>query len=233
MGGNGYYIVMRIDILTLFGEMCEAGLGYSIPKRAQDKGLLEVCYTNIRDFAEGSYNKVDDTPYGGGPGMVMKPGPVIECYEHVAKLSEAKGRTIVLTPVGKKLDQKLVKELSGEERLILVCGRYEGFDERIIESLDAECVSVGDYVLSGGELGAMIIVDAVARLLDGVLGDGESAVEESFSNGLLEYPQYTRPEEYRGIKVPEVLLSGDHKKIAEWRKEQSIERTRKFRPELL
>lgn len=208
-------------------------MGYSIPKRAQDKGLLQICYANIRDFAEGSYNKVDDTSYGGGPGMVMKPGPVVDCYEHVEKLSSTKPRTIILTPAGRKLDQKLVKDLSTEQRLILVAGRYEGFDERIIEYLDAECVSVGDYVLSGGELGAMIIIDAVARLLEGVLGDDQSSVEESFSNGLLEYPQYTRPEDFRGMKVPEVLLSGDHKKIAQWRKEKSLEKTKKYRPDLL
>ena len=219
--------------MTLFPEMVDSALGHSIPRRAQDKGLLQVCYANIRDFAEGNYNKVDDTPYGGGPGMVMKPGPVMECYEHTVGLCDIKPRTIIMTPAGKKLDQALVKELSQEERLILIAGRYEGFDERIIEGIDAECVSVGDYVLSGGELGAMIIIDAVARLLDGVLGDSESSVEESFSNGLLEYPQYTRPDEYRGMKVPEVLLSGDHKKIAEWRKEKSIEKTRKFRPDLL
>jgi tRNA (guanine37-N1)-methyltransferase len=224
---------MRIDVLTLFPEMFESPMGYSIPKRAQEKGLLELCLTNIRDFAEGNYNKVDDTPYGGGPGMVMKPGPVFECFEHVEKLSDVKPRTIILTPQGKPLDQKLVRELSAEQRLILIAGRYEGFDERIVTGLGAEQVSVGDYVLSGGELGAMIIIDAVTRLLEGVLGDDESTTEESFSDGLLEYPHYTRPEDFRGMKVPEILLSGDHKKIAAWRKEQAIERTKKQRPDLL
>lgn len=226
-------VFMRIDVLTLFPEMFESPMGYSIPKRAQEKGLLELCLTNIRDFSEGNYNKVDDTPYGGGPGMVMKPGPVFACYEHVKKLTDAKPRTIILSPQGKRLDQELVRELSGEERLILIAGRYEGFDERIITGMDAEQISVGDYVLSGGELGAMVIIDAVCRLLKGVLGDDESTTEESFSDGLLEYPHYTRPEEFRGMKVPEVLLSGDHKKIAEWRKQQSIERTKKHRPDLL
>jgi tRNA (guanine37-N1)-methyltransferase len=224
---------MRIDVLTLFPEMFESPMGYSIPQRARDKGLLELCLTNIRDFAEGNYNKVDDTPYGGGPGMVMKPGPVFECFEHVEKLSDVKPRTIILTPQGKPLDQKLVRELSKEQRLILIAGRYEGFDERIVTGLDAEQVSVGDYVLSGGELGAMIIIDAVTRLLEGVLGDDESTTEESFSDGLLEYPHYTRPEDFRGMKVPEILLSGDHKKIATWRKEQALERTKKQRPDLL
>ena len=208
-------------------------MGLSIPKRAQEKGLLELYLTNIRDFAEGNYNKVDDTPYGGGPGMVMKPEPIFDCYEHVEKLSEIKPRTIILTPQGKKLDQLLVRELSKEQRLILIAGRYEGFDERIITGLDAEQVSVGDYVLSGGELPAMIIIDAVTRLLEGVLGDDDSTTEESFSDGLLEYPHYTRPEDFRGMKVPEILLSGDHKKIADWRKEQALERTKKQRPDLL
>jgi tRNA (guanine37-N1)-methyltransferase len=224
---------MRIDVLTLFPEMFESAMGYSIPKRAQDKGLLQLHLTNIRSFAKGSYNKVDDTPYGGGPGMVMKPDPMFACYEHVEKLSETKPRTIILTPQGKPLNQKLVRELSNEKRLILISGRYEGFDERIITGLDAEQISVGDYVLSGGELGAMVIIDAVSRLLKGALGDDESVTEESFSDGLLEYPHYTRPEEFRGMKVPEILLSGDHKKIAEWRKQQSIERTKKYRPDLL
>jgi len=224
---------MRIDVLTLFPEMFASPMAYSIPKRACDKGLLELCLTNIRDFAEGSYNKVDDTPYGGGPGMVMKPGPVVACFEHVQKLSEIKPRTIILSPQGRRLDQELVRQLSTEQRLILIAGRYEGFDERIIAALDAEQVSVGDYVLSGGELGAMVIIDAVARLLKGALGDDESTTEESFSDGLLEYPHYTRPVEFRGMKVPEVLLSGDHKKIAEWRRQQSVDRTRKHRPDLL
>jgi tRNA (guanine37-N1)-methyltransferase len=165
--------------------------------------------------------------------MVMMPGPVFDCFEHVRNLADEKGRTIVLTPQGRPFDQSLAQELSREERLILISGRYEGFDERIRIGLDAEQISIGDYVLSGGELPAMVIIDAVVRLLGGALGDETSAVDESFSEGLLEYPQYTRPEEFRGMKVPDILLSGDHAKIAQWRKDQSIERTKKRRPDLI
>jgi len=224
---------MRIDVLTLFPEMFESPLGYSIIQRARQRGILQVELTNIRDFSVGNYNKVDDKPYGGGPGMVMTPAPVIDCFDHVAQQSPQKGRVIALTPQGKPLNQPLVRELSCEKRLILIAGRYEGFDERIIEGLGAEQISIGDYVLSGGELAAMVIIDAVTRLLEGALGDDDSSVEESFSDGLLEYPHYTRPEDFRGMKVPGILLSGDHAKIAEWRKQQSIERTRKMRPDLL
>jgi tRNA (guanine37-N1)-methyltransferase len=227
---------MRIDILTLFPEMFEPPLSCSILKRAQDNSLVEIALTNIRDFAADKYNKVDDKPYGGGPGMVMMPGPVFECFEHVRNLSPAKGRVILLTPQGQKFDQAKAIELSAEERLILIAGKYEGFDERIRTGLAAEQISIGDYVLSGGELAAMVIVDAVVRLLAGALGDEDSAKDESFSEsaqGGLEYPQYTRPEVFRGMKVPDILLSGDHAKIAEWRRRQSLERTRKWRPDLL
>ncbi len=202
-------------------------------KRAQDNGLLEIVLTDIRDFAEDSYRKVDDKPYGGGPGMVMMPGPVFACFEHVQKLSPHKGRVILLTPQGRKFDQAKACELSSEERLILIAGRYEGFDERIRLGLGAEQISIGDYVLSGGELAAMVVIDAVVRLLAGALGDENSAKDESFSDGLLEYPHYTRPEVFRGMKVPEILLSGDHGKIAEWRRQQSLERTKAWRPDLL
>lgn len=224
---------MRIDVLTLFPEMFEGPLGYSIPKRALDKGVFEIGLTNIRDFGAGNYNKVDDAPYGGGPGMVMGCGPVFDSYEHAIKQHPAKGRVIMMSPAGKPLDQKLLRELSKEERLILIAGRYEGFDERIREGLDAEMISIGDYVLSGGELAAMVVIDGVVRLLDGALGHADSAVDESFSHGLLEYPQYTRPEEYRGMKVPEILLGGNHAWIQQWRHEQAMERTRKWRPDLL
>jgi len=224
---------MRIDILTLFPQMFESGLNYSILKRAQDNGLLEVVLTDIRDFAEDSYRKVDDKPYGGGPGMVMMPGPVFACFEHVQSLSPHKGRVILLTPQGQKFNQAKARELSREERLILIAGRYEGFDERIRVGLGAEQISIGDYVLSGGELAAMVIIDAVARLLTGALGDEDSAKDESFSEGLLEYPHYTRPEVFRGMQVPEILLSGDHGKIAEWRRRQAFGRTRDWRPDLL
>jgi tRNA (guanine37-N1)-methyltransferase len=224
---------MRIDILTLFPQMFKSPLGHSILKRAQDAQIVNVTLTNIRDFATDSYNKVDDKPYGGGPGMVMMPQPVFDCFEHVKKLSTEKPRVILLTPQGRKFDQAMAVELSAEKRLILIAGRYEGFDERIRIGLDADQISIGDYVLSGGELPAMVIVDAVVRLLAGALGDEDSPKDDSFSNGLLEYPQYTRPEVFRDMKVPDILLSGDHAKIAQWRRRQALERTKKSRPDLL
>ena len=226
-------VIMRIDILTLFPQVFESPLSCSILKRAQDEGLIKIVLTNIRDFATDNYRKVDDKPYGGGPGMVMMPGPVFDCAEHVRKLSPDKGRVILLTPQGQKFNQAKAIELSAENRLILIAGKYEGFDERIRIGLDAEQISIGDYVLNGGELAAMVIIDAVVRLLPGALGDETSAKDDSFSEGLLEYPQYTRPEVFRGMKVPEILLSGDHAKIAEWRRQQSLERTKKWRPDLL
>ncbi|AQT69872.1 tRNA (guanine-N(1)-)-methyltransferase [Anaerohalosphaera lusitana] len=224
---------MRIDIMTLFPEMFAGPLGYSIPKRAQEAGLVDIELTNIREFGLGNYKKVDDTPYGGGPGMVMMCEPVFNCFEHVEQLDPEPGRVLMMSPAGRKLDQKLVRELSGEKRLILLAGRYEGFDERIQQGLGAEPVSIGDYVLSGGELVAMVVVDSVVRLLEGALGHEESATEESFSEGLLEYPHYTRPVEYKGMRVPEVLMSGNHAKIELWRKEQALERTKKWRPDML
>ncbi|UCG50331.1 MAG: tRNA (guanosine(37)-N1)-methyltransferase TrmD [Phycisphaerales bacterium] len=224
---------MRIDVLTLFPEMFASPMGSSIVKRALDAGIVEITLTNIRDFAADSYNKVDDKPYGGGPGMVMMPGPVFDCYEHVIALSPQKPRTILLTPQGKPFDQAKARELSMEKRLILIAGRYEGFDERIRIGLGAEQLSIGDYVLSGGELPAMVVIDAVVRLLAGALGDRDSAKDDSFSDGLLEYPQYTRPEVFRQMKVPDVLLSGDHARIAQWRRQQALERTKKHRPDLL
>jgi len=224
---------MRIDVLTLFPEMFESPLSCSIIKRAQEAGVVNITLTNIRDFATDPHRKVDDKPYGGGPGMVMMPGPVFDCFEYVQKLSPEKGRVILLTPQGRKFDQAKAAEISQENRLILIAGRYEGFDERIRIGLDAEQISVGDYVLSGGELPAMIIIDAVVRLLAGALGDENSAKDDSFSAGLLEYPQYTRPEVFRSMKVPDILLSGDHAKIAEWRRQKARERTEKWRPDLL
>ncbi|MBN2182851.1 MAG: tRNA (guanosine(37)-N1)-methyltransferase TrmD [Sedimentisphaerales bacterium] len=224
---------MRIDVLTLFPHVFDSPLSCSILKRARDNGLLEIALTDVRDFSTDNYRKVDDKPYGGGPGMVMMPGPVFDCYEHVRQLSPEKGRTILLSPQGQKFDQAKAVELSREKRLILIAGKYEGFDERIRTGLGAEQISIGDYVLNGGELAAMVIIDAVVRLLPGALGDEDSAKNDSFSEGLLEYPQYTRPEVFRGMKVPEILLSGDHAKIAEWRKQQSLERTKNNRPDLL
>lgn len=223
---------MRIDVLTLFPEMFDSPLSHSILKRAQEKKIVEIGCTNIRDFAKGDYRKVDDKPYGGGPGMVMMPGPVFDCYDHVAGQCEDKPKVILLTPQGKTFDHAKAVEFSKEKRLMFIAGRYEGFDERIREGLDAEQVSIGDYVISGGELAAMVIIDAVVRLLEGALGDEGSAHDDSFSDGLLEYPQYTRPVEFRGMKVPEILLSGNHGKVAEWRLAQAIERTKKQRPDL-
>ena len=223
----------RIDVLTLFPEMFQSPLSHSILKRAHDAGIVNIVLTNIRDFAAGSYKSVDDKPYGGGPGMVMMPGPVFDCFEYVETLSPQKGRVILLTPQGQKYNPSKAAELSKEKRLILIAGRYEGFDERIRTGLSAEQISIGDYVLSGGELAAMIIIDALVRLLDGALGDEHSPRDDSFSERLLEYPQYTRPELFRGMKVPDVLLSGDHAKIAQWRRQQALERTKKYRPDLL
>jgi len=227
---------MRIDVLTLFPEMFESPLSCSILKRAQDAGLVDIVLTNIRDFAPDSYRKVDDKPYGGGPGMVMMPGPVFDCLEHVKKLSPLKPHTVLLTPQGQRFDQAKAVELSKQARLILIAGKYEGFDERIRIGLDAEQISIGDYVLNGGELAAMVVIDAVVRLLPGALGDQDSSVHDSFSDsneGGLEYPQYTRPETFRGMKVPDVLLSGHHAEIQKWRRQQTLERTKRYRPDLL
>lgn len=224
---------MRIDVLTLFPEMFASPLNSSILKRAQDRRVAQIVLTNIRDFAVDKYRKVDDKPYGGGAGMVMMPAPVFACFEYVSKLSPDKGRAILLTPQGQRFNQAKARELSAENRLILIAGKYEGFDERIRIGLCAEQVSIGDYVISGGELAAMVIIDAVVRLLAGTLGDEDSAKDDSFSEGLLEYPQYTRPEVFREMKVPDVLLSGDHRKIAEWRRQQALERTKQWRPDLL
>jgi tRNA (guanine37-N1)-methyltransferase len=224
---------MRIDILTLFPEMFESPLRYSILKRAQEQGLVSISTTNIRDFASDNYRKVDDRPYGGGAGMEMMCAPLFACFEHVEKLAPTRGRVIMLTPQGEPFRQAKAQELAREERLILIAGRYEGFDERIRLGLNAEQISIGDYILNGGELPAMVLVDAVVRLLPGALGDEQSAQDDSFSDGLLEYPHYTRPEVFRDMKVPEILLSGDHAKIAQWRRQQAMERTKTWRPDLL
>ncbi len=227
---------MRIDILTLFPEMIDSALSWSIIKRARELGIVEICTANIRDFAQDKYRKVDDKPYGGGAGMVMMCKPVTDCFEHVKTLAAEPPRVILLTPQGQKFNQQVAIELSKEKRLILIAGHYEGFDERIRLITGAEQVSIGDYVLSGGESAALVVIDAVVRLLPGALGDDKSSKDESFSEsagGGLEYPQYTRPEEFHGLKVPDILLSGNHKKIADWRKEQSLERTRLWRPDLL
>jgi tRNA (guanine37-N1)-methyltransferase len=211
---------LRVDLLTLFPALFDGFLSQSLLKRAIDKGLIEVHRWDIRDWAEGKHRQVDDRPFGGGPGMILMAPPVVDAVNAVRAKADPPGRLIVLTPQGRRLDQAKVRELALESRLVLVCGRYEGFDERIIETLEPELLSVGDYVLSGGEVAAMVVVDAVSRLIPGVLGDAESAVDESFGpDEGLEYPQYTRPREYRGRAVPEILLSGDHAAIARWRRQ--------------
>ena len=222
---------IRIDILTLFVEMFDGFLESSIVGRAIRKGLVEVHRTNVRDFALDSYGSVDDAPFGGGPGMVLMCQPIFDAVEHVRGQAQPPGKVLLLSPQGRPLDQKLVEELSREPRLILVAGHYEGFDERIRGLADLE-VSLGDFVLSGGELPAMVLVDAVVRLQSGALGKDESSHEESFSAGLLEYPQYTRPREYRGMMVPEVLLNGHHAQIMKWRLQESKRRTQERRPDL-
>lgn len=223
---------MRIDILTLFPEMFAPILGTSIPKRAAEKGLVSYHLINIRDFAEDAHKSVDDRPFGGGPGMVMM-CPTMFAAVQAAEAQDPRPATrVLLSPQGRVLDQSLATELAGKERLLLIAGHYEGFDERIIEGLQPLEVSIGDYVLSGGELAAMVIVDSVVRLLPGVLGDDQSAADESFAEGLLEFPQYTRPREFRGMNVPDILLSGNHAAIAAWRKQQREERTKHRRPDL-
>jgi tRNA (guanine37-N1)-methyltransferase len=211
---------LRFDLLTLFPGLFDGFLSESILKRAIARGLVAVERWDIRDWAEGKHKPVDDRPFGGGPGMVLMAPPLVAAVEAVRASADPPGRLIVLTPQGRRLDQDWVRELAQEPRLVLVCGRYEGFDERIFETLAPERLSIGDYVLSGGEVAAMVVVDAVMRLLPGVLGDAESAIDESFGpDGGLEYPQYTRPREFRGLAVPEILLSGDHAAIARWRRE--------------
>lgn len=224
---------MRIDVLTLFPEMFASPLSASILKRAREAGVVDIHLTDIRDFSKDKHKKVDDRPYGGGPGMVMMPGPVFDCFEHVRPLSAEPGRVILLSPQGQPFNQRRAVELSKEKRLILITGRYEGFDERIRIGLDAEQISIGDYILSGGELAAMVVIDAAVRLLAGALGDEDSSKDDSFSEGLLEYPHYTRPEVFRDMKVPDILLSGNHGEIEKWRRSQALERTKQNRPDLL
>ena len=219
---------MKFDVLTLFPEMFEP-LKQSIIKRAVEKNLIDINLINIRDFSEDKHNKVDDTPYGGGAGMLMKPDVVDRAYNSI-KSENAK--VIYLTPQGKTLNQRIVRDLSKQEHLILLCGHYEGIDQRVLDKIVDEEISIGDYVLTGGELPAMVLIDSVSRYVDGVLSD-ESTDEESFSNGLLEYPQYTRPEIFDNVKVPDVLISGHHENIRKWRRERSLENTFKKRPEML
>lgn len=219
---------MKFDVLTLFPEMFEP-IKTSIIGKATEKGIIDINLINIRDFSEDKHNKVDDTPYGGGAGMVMKPDVVYSAYNSI-KAEDAK--VIYMSPQGKKLNQKKVEELSKENHLIILCGHYEGIDQRVLDKIVDEEISIGDYVLTGGEIPAMVMIDAISRYVDGVIS-GESISEESFSNGLLEYPQYTRPEIFMGEKVPDVLLSGHHENINKWRRQESLKNTLKKRPELL
>lgn len=221
---------MRFDILTLFPEMVENYFQYSILKRAVDANVIEINTVNPRDYTENKHKKVDDIPYGGGAGMVLMPQPYVDAYSSVKKLENS--ITVMLSPQGEPLTDSMVNELSHYDQMILLCGHYEGFDERIREIIKPKEVSIGDFVLTGGELPALCLIDAVSRKIEGTLGKIESADEDSFSNGLLEYPQYTRPRDFRGYKVPEVLLNGNHKEINNFRLTQSLERTKQKRPDL-
>lgn len=224
---------MRFHVLTLFPEHIDAGLNSSILKKAREKDLIQLNLVNIRDFSENKHLTVDDYPYGGGAGMVMQPGPIIRAYEHVLQSYPQPKKVIYLSPQGRTLTHDYVLELAKETELLFVCGHYEGIDERVIESIITEELSIGDYVLTGGEMAAMVVIDAVSRHVEGVLSNSVSADIESFDNSLLEYPQYTRPEIFQNKKVPEVLLSGNHKLINNFRREQSLARTAKKRPDLL
>lgn len=226
---------MRFDVLTLFPEMFPGYLGQSLLHKAIQRGLVEVSIHDIRRWSVDKHCKVDDRPFGGGPGMILRVEPVVEAVEAVQMLGEQPGRVVMLTPQGRRLTQTIVEELAAEPRLVLLCGRYEGFDQRVIDILQPEEISVGDFVLNGGEVAAMVIIDAVVRLVPEVLGHQDSNIDDSFSRGnrWLEFAQYTRPREYRGHQVPEVLLTGHHKEIAQWRREQSYEKTKNRRADLL
>ena len=225
---------MRFDVLTLFPGILESYLGQSLMRLAIERELVDVQLHNIRDWAHDKHRQVDDRPYGGGPGMVLKVEPVVECVEAVRAMAPEPGHLIMLTPQGRRLDQSIVEELAGHRRLLLLCGRYEGFDDRVRQILQPDEISIGDYILGGGEVASLAIIDAVARLVPGVLGDEESNRQDSFSgqNRRLEFAQYTRPREFRGLQVPEILLNGNHEQIARWRDEQSDHRTREQRADL-
>ena len=234
---------MKIDIVTLFPEICHAPLSESIMKRAQETGIVELHIHNLRDWTKDKHHVVDDAPFGGGQGMVMKPEPIFAAVEDLQKtpntqrptpnIESRKPKVILMSPAGRRLDQPLAADLSKECHLIIICGHYEGVDHRVIEHLVDLEISIGDYVLTNGAIAAVVLVDAVVRLIPGVLGDEQSASDDSFSAGLLETPQYTRPAEFRGWKIPDVLLSGNHAEIAKWRKEEALKRTKQNRPDLL
>lgn len=223
---------MIIDVITIFPGMFDVPMSTSIVGLARERGLLEFRAHDLREYTHDKHRTTDDYPFGGGPGLVMKPEPIFEAVEAVQAMEDEPAHVIFFTPAGRPFTQQLAEEFSTLDRLVMVCGRYEGFDERALTLADTE-LSIGDYVLTGGELPAMVVTDAVTRHIPSVLGDSESAVDESFSEGLLEYPQYTRPATYRGMEVPDVLRSGDHKRIDAWRREQSIRRTAAVRPDLL
>ncbi len=228
---------MRFDILTLFPEILSGYLGQSLLKLAIERELVDVQLHNLRDWTKGKHKQIDDRPYGGGPGMVLMVEPVVEAVEAVRQTHAGRGhgKLVMLTPQGRRLTQRVVEELASEQRLLLLCGRYEGFDDRVRQILEPDEISIGDYILGGGEVAAMVMIDAVVRLVPGVLGDEDSNKQDSFSSGnrLLEGPQFTRPREYRGLTVPEVLLGGNHEEIARWRETQSLERTKERRADLL
>jgi tRNA (guanine37-N1)-methyltransferase len=224
---------MRVDIITCLPEILKGPLDESIPGRARSKGLLEVHIHDLREYAEGKHRQVDDYPFGGGAGMVLKPEPIFRCLEAISSIGEPIDEVVFMTPDGEVLDQPTANTMSLKKRLVLLAGHYKGVDQRVRDRLVTKEISIGDYVLSGGELAAMVLVDALARLLPGVLGDASSALTDSFQDGLLDAPAYTRPAEYRGDEVPEVLTSGDHKRIDAWRDEQRIRKTQERRPDLL
>lgn len=226
---------MRFDVLTLFPEIFSGYLSQSLLKLAIDRDLVDVQLHNLRDWSRGKHKEVDDKPYGGGPGMLFKPEPVVECVEAVQQQTTQPGRLLMMTPQGRRFDQPFAEELATSDRLLLLCGRYEGFDQRICDLLEPEEVSIGDFVLNGGEVAAMTIIDTVVRLVPGVLGDAESNQQDSFSRAgrTLEFAQYTRPREYRGWEVPEVLLNGNHPEIAKWREADALRRTQERRSDLL
>jgi tRNA (guanine37-N1)-methyltransferase len=221
---------MKIDIVTLFPEICRAPLNESIMKRAQKNGIIDLSIHNLRDWTTDKHHVADDAPFGGGQGMVMKPEPIFAAVE---ELRNQRSKVVLMSPAGRRFDQQMAVQLSGESHLIIICGHYEGVDHRVIQHLVDLEISVGDYVLTNGAIAAVVLVDAVVRLMPGVLGHEQSAADDSFSRGLLEAPQYTRPAEFRSWKVPDVLLSGNHAEIESWRKEQAIKRTRENRPDLL
>lgn len=226
---------MRFDILTLFPDMFPGYMSQSLLNKAIENGIVEVHVHNMRDWSTDKHNKIDDRPYGGGPGMILSVEPVIRCVKAVQEMTDDPGQVIVMTPQGERLCQPTVERLATNKRMILLCGRYEGFDQRVIDILDPLELSIGDYILNGGEVAAMVVVDSLVRMVPGVLGDQQSSWDDSFSRGnrMLEYPQYTRPQNFEGHEVPEILLSGNHEKIEQWRKAQSLAKTKLRRQDLL